>query len=107
MRCRAFSSPAEARQADFAAMIKSGSWPEFDPRQTVLLDRSVKPAASASPDQRSVRIVSYRNTEIIVEAKSTTGGYVVLNDSWDDWWRVEIDGKPGQLERRQRRFPRG
>lgn len=53
----------------------------------------------ADTGERSVRIVSYRNTEIVVEAESTTGGFVVLNDSWDDWWRVEIDGKPALLER--------
>ncbi len=90
--------PAEARQADFDALIKTGAWPDFDPTRTVLLDRAVL-ARNGATDARSVRIVSYRNTEIVVEAQSATGGFVVLNDSWDDWWRVEVDGAPARLER--------
>ncbi len=90
--------PAEARQVDFDALIRTGGWPDFDPRRTVLLGRTVAPRAPA-PDTRTVRIVSYRNTEIVVEAESGTGGFVVLNESWDDWWRVEIDGAPARLER--------
>ncbi len=89
-----------ARQADFASLIKTGDWPAFDPRETVLLDRPVDVKdASLKSGTRSARIISYRNTEVIVEAESDTGGFVVLNDSWDDWWRVEVDGKPVELER--------
>jgi hypothetical protein len=92
--------PGNARQADFTTMIAKGGWPDFDPRRTVLLDRPIAPTeAEAKDDARSVRIVSYRNTEIVVEARSERGGFVVLNDSWDDWWRVEIDGRPATLER--------
>jgi hypothetical protein len=89
-----------ALQADFDSLIKSGAWPAFDPRQTVLLDRLILPReADPREDDRKVRIVSYRNTEIIVEAESGKGGFVVLNDSWDDWWQVEVDGKRAGLER--------
>ncbi len=92
--------PANGLQADFTALIRTGAWPDVDPRRTVLLERAVAPRPlDALPDKRSVRIVSYRNTEVVVEAESETGGFVVLNDSWDDWWRVEIDGAPARLER--------
>jgi hypothetical protein len=91
--------PAEARQADFSELIRTGAWPDFDPTRTVLLARAVPPTALADGERRSIRIVSYRNTEVIVEAESQTGGFVVLNDSWDDWWRAEVDGAPAALER--------
>jgi hypothetical protein len=89
-----------ARQADFKDMIATGRWPDgFDPRETVLLDRPVAPGeASPAAGPRSARIVSYRNTEVVIEASSPAGGFVVLNDSWDDWWRVEVDGRPAAIE---------
>ncbi len=91
---------SHARQTDFDSVIETGRWPDgFDPRETVLLDRLVNPAElEARPGQRSVRIVSYRNTEVVIEATSEAGGFVVLNDSWDDWWRVEVNGAPAAIE---------
>jgi hypothetical protein len=90
----------QARQADFDNMITGGRWPDgFDPRQTVLLDRLINPQeVDKGEDQRSVRIVSYRNTEVILEATSAKGGFVVLNDAWNEWWRAEVDGRPAVLE---------
>lgn len=89
-----------ARQADFNAIIETGAWPEgFEPRDTVLIGRPVSPEeAKPRAPGGSVRIVSYRNTEVILEASSPEGGYVVLNDSWQDWWRADIDGRPVALE---------
>jgi hypothetical protein len=92
---------SHARQADFDALIATGRWPEdFDPRETVLLDRLINPTETdMRPGSRSVRIVSYRNAEVVIEARSESGGFVVLNDSWDDWWRVEVNGAPAEIER--------
>ncbi len=89
-----------ALQADFDQLIKTGAWPIFDPQKTVLLDRLINPAETdPKADTRSISIRSYRNTEVIIEAESQKGGFVVLNDSWDDWWYVEVDGKPARIER--------
>ncbi len=67
--------PAEARQADFNELMKTGAWPEFDPTRTVLLARAVAPpAVRVDGERRTIRLVSYRNTEVIVEAESQTGG---------------------------------
>ena len=46
-----------------------------------------------------MRIVSYRNTEVILEADSPDGGWVVLNDLWHPWWFAEVDGKPAEMLR--------
>lgn len=89
-----------ALQVDFDELIAKGNWPEFEPRQTVLLGRPLTPAeAGLKPSTGEARILSYRNTEVIVETKSDSDGFLVLNDSWQDWWRVEVDGKPATLER--------
>jgi uncharacterized membrane protein YfhO len=44
-----------------------------------------------------VRIVSYRNTDIEIEADAPGGGFVVLNDVWHPWWRATVDGKPADI----------
>jgi len=40
----------------------------------------------------SVKITRYTNTEVEIEADSTRGGYVVLNDLWHPWWIATLDG---------------
>jgi hypothetical protein len=111
----------EARSADFARMLAGGllppsswgrageggmagqqpgegnPWPAVDLRSTVLLEHA--PAVSAARRPGRARIVSYRNTEIVLEADSPDGGWVVLNDPWHRWWFAEIDGRPAEMLR--------
>jgi hypothetical protein len=87
-----------ARAADFTRMLREGAWPDADLRTTVLLAAApAPPAAARRPGQ--VRIMSYRNTEIVLEADSPDGGWVVLNDLWHPWWFAEVDGRPAPLLR--------
>lgn len=90
----------EAQQADFDAILKSGQWPAgFDPRRTVLLDKAPPklPEGPAGPGTVSIR--AYGTTEVTLEADAPRGGFVVLNDVWQPWWQVEVDGKPAELLR--------
>jgi hypothetical protein len=86
------------RQADFEALIASGNWPAFDPRQTVLLDappdveEAVMKLESPRVAVSGVRIRRYQNTEIVVEVEAAEAGFVVLNDVWHPWWGVNVDG---------------
>ena len=41
-----------------------------------------------------MRISTYHNTEVVLEADSPDGGWVLLNDLWHPWWFAEVDGKP-------------
>lgn len=87
-----------AKAADFTRMLADGVWPGADLRSTVLLEPA--PEGTAMPRRPgSVRIVSYRNTEVVLEADSPDGGWVVLNDLWHPWWFAEIDGKPAPILR--------
>lgn len=90
----------EAQWADFAGLLKSGQWPAFDPRRTVLLPA---PALGAQPVPAPPRpagtaaISAYHNAEVTITADSPQGGFVVLGDLWHRWWRAEIDGQPASL----------
>jgi hypothetical protein len=88
----------DARNADFARMLRDGKWPEVDLRATVLLDDDA-PAAYAVRRPGRVRILSFRNTEVVLEADSPDGGWAVLNDLWHPWWFASVDGAPAPLLR--------
>jgi uncharacterized membrane protein YfhO len=47
----------------------------------------------------TVRISSYRNTEIVVEVDAALPGYVVLNDPWHPWWFASVDGQDAPIIR--------
>ena len=89
----------QARQIDFDALIETGDWPAgFDPRETVLLD------AAGSDDQKvrrpaRARIEAYQTTQVRVSVEAPDGGYLVLNDVWHPWWRVEVDGQRSDVLR--------
>jgi hypothetical protein len=85
----------EWQKADFAAMIRDGSWPDVDPRRVVLLEHP--PAIAPIGSGGTVRIVRYENTDVEVEAEAPGGGFVVLNDVWHPWWRAEVDGTPAEI----------
>ncbi len=90
----------EAQQADFGTILKSGQWPAgFDPRRTVLFDKAPPPLPTGPAQTGSVRIRNYGTTEVLLDVDAPRGGFVVLNDVWQPWWQVEVDGKPAQLLR--------
>lgn len=86
-----------ARSADFARILRDGKWPDADLRTTVLLEGA--PAASSPRRPGQVRLVSYRNAEVVLEADSPDGGWVVLNDIWHPWWFADVDGQGTELLR--------
>jgi hypothetical protein len=93
-----------ARAADFDAVIASGVWPEgFDPRREVLLPPAALPggpvAAGEGPAPGRAAITLYENTRVDVDVEAERAGWLVLNDVWHRWWRVEVDGRPANLER--------
>lgn len=94
------------RLADPDTLIATGQWPEgYDPaRETILPLNAVLPSAEHSPADApdtpaSASIMSYGNTEIVVETSGARRGVVVLADVWHPWWTAEIDGKPVDIMR--------
>lgn len=91
---------AQAQRADFARILKSGTWPDFDPRHTVLLaeDRPARTGPGASGAEGAggaggaARIVAYGHAEIDIAVDAPQGGFLVLNDVWHPWWRASVNG---------------
>jgi hypothetical protein len=91
------------QRADFAALVRTGEWPVFDPSQTVLLgaeaNASALPSGDPAPDERlaQVRMTHYENTVVEIEVVSDRAGFVILNDVWHPWWRAEVDGQKAPI----------
>jgi hypothetical protein len=86
--------------ADFKELTTAGWPPDTDPRKTVLLETAPRDVPlSVFESAGSARLVSYRNTEIVVEVNSPSGGVLVLNDVWHPWWRATIDGVEAEIMR--------
>ncbi len=94
--------PGRALAADFSKIIAEGGLPLVDYRQNLLLDRAVCAArpelhcadAAASPGEAgTAKILRYDNAMVDIEALAPAdGGFLVLNDVWQDWWRAYVDG---------------
>jgi hypothetical protein len=89
-----------ALPVDAAALLETGRWPVFDPRDTVLLDAAVTTASSSGvAPPGAARIESYRNDEVVVAVEAPAAGWLVLHDAHHPWWAVEIDGAEAPLLR--------
>lgn len=84
----------DARAADFDAIARTGVWPENNFREAVLLAELPSDAPKEPRPAGQASIDAYRQNEVLIEANSTFGGYVVLHDMWHPWWRAEVDGMP-------------
>jgi hypothetical protein len=86
------------QRADFEALVESGSWPLFDPTQTVLLDavpeiqETIVRLGNHPSASSSVRIRHYENTRVVIEVDAAQSGFVVLHDIWHSWWTADVDG---------------
>ncbi len=74
-----------------------------DPRASVVLEREA-PAPAGDPASGvpvpAARVIRERNTELVVSAAvGPSGGYLNVMDSFDPFWRVEVDGHPAELLR--------
>ena len=89
-----------AQGADFADLLGTGHWPDFDPLKTVLLEKPQKTQGAPVGDGPSrAEILHYGNTRIQIRAEAPRGGWLVLNDVWQEWWTAEVDGAPAEILR--------
>ncbi len=85
------------RLAHFDEMLRTGGWPNVDPARTVLLERAPRPSFPPSANAGTARIVSYANTEIVIEVEAPANMILVLNDVWHPWWHATVDGAPAEI----------
>jgi len=84
------------RVANFEELLRSG-WPPVDPRRTVLLEKAPSDASPSASGEGSARLLRYANTEVAVAVNAPAGGILLLNDTWQPWWRASIDGKEAEI----------
>jgi hypothetical protein len=89
-----------AIHVDFAAMMKSGDWPEADYRETVLLETPPICHTRKDAPPATAKILSYENDRVDVEVSAPPGGgWLVLNDVWHPWWFARVDGEEAPILR--------
>jgi hypothetical protein len=93
-------------EIDFARLIADGTWPDFNPLDTVLLDRSQTSywttpddAGTSAVSGARARIAHYENTLVDVDVEAPVAGFLVLNDLWHAWWKATIDGYPALIHK--------
>jgi hypothetical protein len=93
------------KRVRFADLVESGSWPQFDPTRTVLLENPPVPEAAgdtpaAEPARKSQsRIARYQNTVVEIEVDASAAGFLVLHDVWHPWWTARVDGEAVDIHR--------
>ena len=95
---------ADWRITDFETLRKTGKWPDFDPKSTVLLEHEPDLARPNDNDMRraatsTVRIRKYENTIVELEVDAKAPGFVLLNDVWHPWWYASVDDRPTGIQR--------
>jgi hypothetical protein len=85
---------------DFEQMMADGDWPRVEPDHEIVLE-TVTPAERNRPPRRPGRVAiqRYADNEVVVDATSEDGGWVVLNDIWHPWWFAEVNGEPAPVVR--------
>jgi hypothetical protein len=74
----------------------------FDDRSTVMLEQTAPAAAgvTSAPSTASARLTTDGDREVVVTASAgAAGGYLVLRDSFDRGWQVDVDDQPATLLR--------
>jgi hypothetical protein len=86
------------RVADGAAARALLERDDFDPAREIVLPAG---AARAAPEHTpgTSRIAAWRADRVVVEARLTAPGHLVLLDAYDPGWRVRVDGCSAELLR--------
>ncbi len=100
--------------ADFDEKLEKGLPENFNPRTSVLLEQvpsgfDLKPSLSlvhqgptgtsenGAERSATVRLVSYANTEVVIEVDAPRAGFVVLNDIWHPWWGATVNDAEAEV----------
>jgi uncharacterized membrane protein YfhO len=90
---RSVRSAASARDA-----LDQVAAPEFDPRETTVLESSADRFRGRAP-RGSVRLTRDGAQHVDIATDLDRPALVVLSDSYDEGWKPEVDGKPADALR--------
>jgi hypothetical protein len=93
---------ADWKVANDATALQLLSSAAFDPAKTVLV--ATNPPFAQAPgdpnaDPGTVKITSYKSTDLIMEAEAKTPAVLLLNNRTGDSWNVLVDQKPAPFLR--------
>ena len=72
----------------------------FDPHKSILVSNGdVKPGSSTNVSAGTVEFASYKPKRIVLKADAKERAVLLLNDRFDDKWKVSVDGHPATLLR--------
>lgn len=91
------------RVADGRAALALLERDDFDPAREIVLPAGTARAAPLRAPGTS-RIAAWRPDRVVIEARLTAPGHVVLLDAFDPGWRVRVDGRPAELLRANMAF---
>jgi hypothetical protein len=94
-----WASALAAQSETDLATLRDLADPAFDPAQTVLLAKPLSATPTANPDPGTVTYESYAPKHIKLTAKANAPGVLLLNDKFDQNWRVTVNGQPAELLR--------
>lgn len=72
---------------------------DFDPAQTVLLAAPLPVPSGTNQNAGDVKFKSYAPNHIILQTTTLVPSVLLLNDKYDDNWKVWVDGRPTKLLR--------
>ena len=74
--------------------------PAFDPEKSVLVAGGVPPAPPATnANPGTVEFASYAPKHVVLKCDASDASVLLLNDRFDPYWKVQVDGKPQPLLR--------
>jgi hypothetical protein len=95
-----------SRAAIFQALLD----PNYDPRQTVFLEKPPRfgelaslPSASATQAATAVQLIESTSDGLVISADVTAPGILLITDAYDSSWQVEA--LPGSAQRRYELVP--
>lgn len=87
-------------EPDTATAVAALFREDFDPAAVALVERESVPAGTPSDVAATeARIVTDRSNELTVEVSALSDGVLVLYDSFDPDWRVDVDGQRVEMVR--------
>ena len=95
---RAFVVSSGLVEPDVESQISKLFDPSFDPYSNVLVDRGSPLSGSGERGHATMRSATATSVEIDASAPEG-GGYLVLLDSYDPGWKVEVDGRDAEMVR--------
>jgi len=102
---RAFVVPEAIIVAPDAAVSAALS-PSIDPRRTAVLEEGEPLARDAgwTDEGAGARLVSRSPSRVVLEARASAPGFLVLLDAYESGWRATVDGSPAPVLRADAAF---